>query len=77
MLLSNLSLNSVEELKISNTLMAAPTIEGARELEKRYGLDRCLNISIISFLPVVYPPIAPPRAFPRVPVIMSTLSITP
>ena len=32
---------------------------------------------MISFFPVVYPPIAPPSAFPRVPVIMSILPITP
>ena len=33
--------------------MEAPTIDGAKELENKYGLERWRNISIISFLPVV------------------------
>ena len=44
--------------------------------ENRYGLDLCLSKAIISFLPLVYPPLAPPSAFPNVPVIISTLPIT-
>ena len=35
----------------------------------RYGLDRCLKISIISLLDVVNPPDAPPNALPNVDVI--------
>ena len=31
--------------------MEAPTIDGASELENKYGLDFCLRTSIISFLP--------------------------
>ena len=46
-------------------------------LEKRYGRERCLNKSIISCLPVVNPPEAPPNALPNVEVQISTLSITP
>ena len=57
--------------------MEAPTIDGASELENKYGLDFCLNTSIISFFPEVKPPIAPPKALPRVDVIISTLPTTP
>jgi hypothetical protein len=46
---------------ISKTFKAAPTIPGAREFENKYGLERCLNKSIISFLPEVKPPRAPPK----------------
>ena len=49
---------------------------GAKEFENKYGRDLCLNISMISFLPEVKPPIAPPKAFPKVEVIISTLPIT-
>ena len=45
--------------------------------ENKYGLDFCLNNSIISFGPLVNPPEAPPSALPNVPVIISTWSITP
>ena len=51
--------------------MLAPTIDGASELEKRYGRDRWRSMSMISFRPVVKPPIAPPKALPSVPVKMS------
>jgi len=57
--------------------MVAPTVAGARVLEKRYGRDRCLSISMISFLPEVQPPLPPPMAFPKVVVMMSTLPISP
>ncbi len=53
-----------------------PQFPGAKEFENKYGLERCLNISIISFLPEVNPPKAPPKAFPNVEVIISTLPIT-
>ena len=49
----------------------------ATVLENKYGLDRCLSISIISFRPDVNPPEAPPSALPKVLVIISTRSITP
>ena len=64
-------------LNKSITFVAAPTIDGANELENKYGRDFCLNMSIISFLPEVKPPIAPPKALPKVEVIISTLPITP
>ena len=38
----------------------ADTIEGARLFENKYGLDFWRRRSIISFLPVVNPPDAPP-----------------
>jgi len=41
-------------------------------LEKRYGLDFWRRTSITSARPVVYPPVAPPSAFPRVLLMMST-----
>ena len=72
----SLSRRSVVELNRSRTAIDAPTIEGASEFEKRYGRDRCLKISIISFLPDVNPPSAPPKAFPSVHVIISILPIT-
>ena len=39
-LCSNLSRNSVVDDKMSNTLLAAPTIAGAKELENKYGRER-------------------------------------
>ncbi len=63
-------------LIISKTFNDAPTIEGAKVFENKYGLDFCLRISIISFLPEVKPPEAPPSAFPSVPVIISIFPIT-
>ncbi len=44
---------------------------GAIELEKRLGLALCLKISIMHFLPVAYPPVPPPRALPKVDVMIS------
>jgi hypothetical protein len=41
---------------MSSAVIDAPTIGGAIEFENKYGLDFCLNNSMISFLPVVYPP---------------------
>lgn len=61
----------------SNTFKAPPTIGGAIELENKYGLDFYLNYYMISFLPLVYPPLAPPNAFPRVPLIISISLVTP
>jgi len=68
----SLSLRSLVVESIFNTSSVAPTIGGARELEKRYGLERCLSISMISFLPETQPPEAPPSALPKVVVIRST-----
>ena len=72
-----MSLKSVDEEMISKAFILAATIDGATVLEKRYGRDRCLNRSIISYFPVVKPPDAPPNALPNVEVQISTLSITP
>ena len=69
-------LNSVDLESISITAMDVATIEGVTVLLKRYGRDRCRRISIISRLPDVNPPEAPPKALPRVDVIISTLPIT-
>jgi len=44
---------------------------GAIEFEKRLGLALCLKISIMHFLPVAYPPVPPPRALPKVDVMIS------
>jgi len=57
-----LSRSSVDDSSISRTFSEVATIAGASVLEKRYGRDRWRRISTISFLPVVYPPEAPPRA---------------
>ena len=76
MLSCSFLINKLSFFIISKTFNDAPTIDGANVLEKRYGLDFCLNISTISFLPDVNPPEAPPNAFPRVPVIISILPIT-
>ena len=52
------------------------TIGGATVLLNKYGLDRCLSISTISFRPEVNPPDAPPNSFPSVDVIISIFPIT-
>jgi hypothetical protein len=44
-------------------------------LEKRYGRPLWRNKSINSFGPAVYPPDAPPMAFPKVELMMSTSPI--
>ena len=53
----------------------APTTTGATLFEKRYGRARWRSSSTISLRPATYPPLAPPTAFPSVPVRMSTRSI--
>ena len=55
----------------SNALTPAQATKGGIEFEKRYGRERWRNISITSLCPVVKPPMAPPNAFPKVPVIIS------
>lgn len=40
----------------TRTLEADATTGGGRLLEKRYGLDFCLNISMSGLGPLVYPP---------------------
>lgn len=57
---------------ISITLMPLATTDGGNEFENKYGRERCFNNSISSLGPVVYPPAAPPNAFPNVELIMST-----
>lgn len=57
------------------TLLAQATTGGGRELEKRYGLARCLRRLTSSWGPVVYPPAAPPNAFPRVLLMISTCPV--
>ena len=47
-----------------------------RHSHKRYGRDFCRRISTTSALPVVYPPVAPPSAFPSVLLMMSTCIIS-
>lgn len=42
--------------KQTRTLEADATTGGGRLLEKRYGLDFCLNISMSGLGPLVYPP---------------------
>ena len=74
---SSLSRNDVVSLNMLNTAIEAPTIAGIIVLLNKYGRERWRSSSIISFLPVVKPPLAPPRALPRVPVIISILPITP
>ena len=54
----------------------ALTIDGAKELLKRYGRDFCRRISMIFFDADVNPPDAPPSAFPNVDVTISTSLIT-
>ena len=52
------------------TEVVVPAFEGEMGILKDH-------ISIISFLPEVKPPIAPPKALPSVDVIISTLPTTP
>ena len=40
----NLFFRSLFDERVSITLIDAPTIDGAKVFEKRYGLDLCLNI---------------------------------
>jgi len=58
-------------------LLAHATTGGGKEFEKRYGRDFCLNKSMSSFGPVVYPPAAPPKAFPKVELMISTRPSAP
>lgn len=62
-----------EDIIKSSTLIPAATTAGGNVLENRYGRDFCRSRSISSLGPVVYPPAAPPSAFPRVEFIISTL----
>lgn len=57
------------------TLLATATTGGGSELENRYGLDFCRKTLINSLGPVVYPPEAPPSAFPSVELMTSTFPI--
>ena len=59
------------------TLLAHATTGGGSELENKYGRALCRSKSISCLLPDVYPPAAPPNAFPNVEFIMSTLPFTP
>ena len=59
------------------TLLAHATTGGGSELENKYGRALCRSKSISCLLPDVYPPAAPPNAFPNVELIMSTLPFTP
>jgi hypothetical protein len=56
---------------ILKTSSEAPAMGGAIEFEKRLGRALCLKMSIMHFLPVAYPPVPPPRAFPKVDVMIS------
>jgi len=56
---------------ILKTSREAPAMGGAIEFEKRLGRALCLKISIMHFLPVAYPPVPPPRALPKVEVMIS------
>ena len=60
---------------MSNIAHPAAATIGGIEFENKYGRERWRNIAMISFLPVVKPPIAPPNAFPRVPVMISILPL--
>ena len=54
------------------TSSEAAATDGASVLLNRYGLLRWRRRDTTSALPVVYPPVAPPSAFPRVELMMST-----
>lgn len=47
---------SLEASSSSTALVAQPTTGGGRELEKRYGRERCLSRSMRGLGPTVYPP---------------------
>jgi hypothetical protein len=72
-----LSNSSVSSSSILKTSREAPTTGGATEFENKYGLPFYLRISTTSFLLAVYPPVAPPRAFPKVELITSIYPSTP
>ena len=55
----------------------ADTSAGGSVFEKRYGRERWRKRSTISRRAAVKPPLAPPRALPRVDVMMSTRPATP
>lgn len=74
---SRWSRSSVLSSSMSNSSMLAPAIAGANELENKYGRLLWRSRSMISLRPDVYPPEAPPSAFPSVPVMMSTRPCTP
>ena len=76
MFFSRRSLSSVVCDSISSTVMEVVIMTGATVLLNKYRLERCLKIFIISCLPEVNPPEAPPKALPKVEVIISTLPIT-
>src|SRR5205814_630483 len=59
------------------TFREADTKAGGRVLENRYGRERWRRISTVSAAEAVKPPEAPPKAFPRVEVMMSIRPSTP
>jgi hypothetical protein len=63
---SSLSRSAVEPLIRRSAARLPATIGGARVFENRYGRLRLRSRSMISRLPLVKPPEAPPRALPRV-----------
>src|SRR5437667_1726786 len=71
---SSLSRNSVDALSSSSAFRLAATTGGAMVFENKYGRERCRKRSTISLRPLVKPPLAPPSALPRVPVMMSIRS---
>src|SRR5256886_4413816 len=63
-----LTVTGVQTCALPIFLSDAPTMGGGRELENRYGRDRCRSICTISAFALVYPPAPPPSALPSVPV---------
>ncbi len=71
------SRRSLADSRRSRIAIDVAAMTGGSVFEKRYGRLRCRRSATISRRPLVYPPDAPPSAFPSVPVRMSTFPITP
>mmetsp|Transcript_19852 Transcript_19852/g.64588 ORF Transcript_19852/g.64588 Transcript_19852/m.64588 type:complete len:236 (+) Transcript_19852:230-937(+) len=71
-LLLSASRNAGDSSSSSKAARDAAATDGASVFEKRYGRAFWRSVCTISFLAAVYPPVAPPIAFPSVELTMST-----
>gem|GEM_PF-3553603 len=76
-LFSNLIRKSFDEDKICTTSEEIAAIAGIRLFENKYHLCWLRSFSTTCFFETIKPPLAPPKAFPMVEDIISTLHSTP